>query len=73
AKGLDHSELKLEYYKDAGGREGITIGAIAKELEATPAVVKKALAELKIEPDFVKGGCSYYYQEHAAAVKQALE
>ena len=59
--------------KDAGGREGFSAGAIAKELEATPAAVKKALAALKIEPDFVKAGCAYYYAERVAKVKQALK
>ena len=59
--------------KDAGGREGFSAGAIAKELEATPAAVKKALAALKIEPDFVKAGCAYYYAERVVKVKQALK
>jgi hypothetical protein len=58
--------------KDATGREGISAGAIAKELEATPVAVKKALADLKVEPDFVKAGCAYYYTERIAAVKKAL-
>jgi predicted transcriptional regulator len=58
--------------KDASGREGLSAGAIAKELEATPAAVKKALAVLKIEADFVKAGCAYYYAERVAQVKQAL-
>ena len=59
--------------KDAGGREGLSAGAIAKEIGATPASVKKALAELKIEADFVKAGCGYYYAERVAAVRQALK
>jgi len=58
--------------KDATGREGFSAGAIAKELEATPAAVKKALAELKVEPDFVKAGCAYYYAERVAAVRKTL-
>jgi hypothetical protein len=58
--------------KDATGREGLSAGAIAKELEATPVAVKKALADLKVEPDFVKAGCAYYYAERIAAVKKAL-
>ncbi len=58
--------------KDAEGREGMTAGALAKEVGASPAAVKKALAELKIEPDFVKAGCSYYFTERADEVKKAL-
>jgi len=58
--------------KDAAGREGFSAGAIAKELEVTPAAVKKALAELKIDADFVKAGCGYYHQERIAQVKQAI-
>jgi predicted transcriptional regulator len=58
--------------KDAGGREGLSAGAIAKELGVAPPAVKKALGELKIEADFVKAGCAYYYVERVAAVKQKL-
>jgi hypothetical protein len=58
--------------KDASGREGFSAGAIAKEVEATPAAVKKALAELKVDADFVKAGCAYYYAERITQVKQAL-
>jgi predicted ArsR family transcriptional regulator len=59
--------------KDATGREGSSAGAIAKELGASPAAVKRALAELDIEPDFVKAGCAYYYAERTPQVKQALK
>lgn len=58
--------------KDASGRDGGSAGAMAKELGASPAAVKRTLAELKIEPDFVKSGCAYYYAERTAQVKQAL-
>jgi biotin operon repressor len=58
--------------KDASGKEGLSAGAIAKELETSPAAVKKALAELKVEPDFVKAGCAYYYAERLPAVKKVL-
>ena len=37
-----------------------TAGKIAKALDRKPAEVKKAITELKLEPDVVKGGCSYY-------------
>lgn len=59
--------------KDSSGREGFSAGAIAKELGASPAAVKKALAELRIEADFVKAGCAYYYSERVAKVRQALK
>jgi hypothetical protein len=59
--------------KDAGGREGLSVGAIAKELDAAPAAVKKALAALKIDVDFTKAGCGYYYVERVDQVRQALK
>ena len=59
--------------KDANGREGLSAGAMAKELGASPAAVKRALGDLKIEADFVKSGCSYYYAERAVDVKKALK
>ena len=58
--------------KDASGREGFSAGAIAKTLEVPPVVVKKALAELKIDADFVKAGCAYYHSERIDQVKQTL-
>jgi len=58
--------------KDATGKEGLSAGAIAKELETSPAAVKKALASLGVEVDFVKAGCGYYYAERLPAVKKAL-
>ena len=58
--------------KDATGQEGFSAGAIAKTLEVPPAVVKKALVELKIDADFVKAGCAYYHSERIAQVKQTL-
>jgi len=48
-------------------------GAIAKELDVSPARVKRALAELKIDADFVKAGCNYYYLERMPQLKTALE
>jgi hypothetical protein len=59
--------------KDANGKEGYSAGAIAKELDATPAKVKRALADLEIEPDFVKAGCNYYYAERMSQVRTALK
>jgi predicted ArsR family transcriptional regulator len=59
--------------KDASGREGSSAGAIAKALGTTPAAVKRALAELKVDADFVKAGCAYYHAERIAQVKAALK
>ena len=59
--------------KDAMGREGLSMGAIAKELEVAPAVVKKALAELGVDADFVKAGCAYYHRDRVTAVKAAIK
>ena len=58
--------------KDAMGREGLSAGAIAKELGASPGAVKRALSELEIQADFVKAGCAYYYPERTLQVKKAL-
>jgi hypothetical protein len=58
--------------KDATGREGLSAGAIAKELATTPAAVKKALAALKVDADFIKAGCAYYYSERMPKIKAAL-
>jgi hypothetical protein len=35
--------------------------------------VKRALAELKVDSDFVKAGCAYYHAERIAQVKLALK
>ena len=58
--------------KDTQGREGLSTPAMAKELMVSPAAVKKALAVLKVDPDFVKAGCGYYYKERLPAVKAAI-
>jgi hypothetical protein len=57
---------------DDSGREGLSAGAMAKELGVSPAKVKRALGDLGIEADFVKSGCAYYYPERSAAVKKTL-
>jgi Mn-dependent DtxR family transcriptional regulator len=59
--------------KDANGKDGLSTGAIAKELDVSPAKVKRALANLKIDADFVKAGCGYYYLERVPQVKAELE
>ena len=57
---------------DEKGREGLSAGAMAKDLGVSPAKVKRALGDLGIEADFVKSGCAYYYPERSEAVKKAL-
>jgi hypothetical protein len=60
--------------KDANGREGLSTGAIAKELEASPGAVKKALSAIGVaDADFVKAGCGYYYADRLPAIKGALK
>ncbi len=60
--------------KDASGREGLSAGALAKELGVSPAQVKKALTDLKVsEADFVKAGCGYYYADRLPAIKSAIK
>lgn len=60
--------------KDANGREGLSTGALAKELEASPAAIKKALTTLRVtEADFVKAGCGYYYADRLPAIREALK
>ena len=60
--------------QDDKGREGLSTGAIAKELEASPGAVKKALANLGLaEPDFIKSNCGYYYADRLPAIKAALK
>ncbi len=58
--------------KDDSGREGLSAGAMSKDLGVSPAKVKKVLSELGVEPDFVKSGCNYYYAERTAEVRKAL-
>jgi len=60
--------------KDEKGRDGLSAGALAKELGASPAAVKKALASLDIvEADFVKAGCGYYFVERMPDLRRALK
>lgn len=60
--------------KDAGGREGLSAGALAKEIGASPADVKKALVRLGVATaDFEKGGCGYYYADRVPAIREALK
>jgi Mn-dependent DtxR family transcriptional regulator len=53
--------------------EGITAANIAKELGASPAKVKKAIEELKIQPVAKKGVCTYYGKDAVKKIKAALK
>ena len=57
---------------DDQGREGLSAGAMAKELGVSPGKVKKALTALELEPDFVKSNCGYYFRERIKEVKKEL-
>lgn len=50
----------------------LSTGKIAEELGATAAKVKKAIAELGLEPASTKGACSYYPRASLAKIKAAL-
>jgi hypothetical protein len=50
----------------------LTAGKVAKALEVKPAEVKKAITELGLEPDVVKGGCSYYNPDSVMKIKKKL-
>ncbi len=53
--------------------ELFTAGAIAKNLAASPAAVKKAITELKIVPAAKKGACTYYSPDAVAKIKKAIK
>ena len=50
----------------------LTAGKISKELEVSAGVVKKAIKELELQPDTVKGGCSYYAAETVEKIKKEV-
>jgi len=50
----------------------LTTGKIAADLKASPAKVKKAIAELKLKPAAKKGVCCYYAKADVAKIKKAL-
>ena len=56
---------------DDKGKEGLSAGAMAKELGISPNKVKKTLAGLDIEPDFVRANCGYYYLERTEQVRMS--
>ncbi|MBI2375797.1 MAG: hypothetical protein HYV07_17505 [Deltaproteobacteria bacterium] len=50
----------------------LTVSKIAKELGVSDGKVKKAIAELKLDPDAKKGACAYYAPASVAKIKTAL-
>ncbi len=51
----------------------LTPGNIAKQLSVSEGKVKKAIAELKLEPAAKKGVCSYYDAAAIAKIQAALK
>ncbi len=52
--------------------ELLSAGKIAAKFEIPAAKVKSIIKELNIEPDQVKGGCSYYSVKSAEKIKKAF-
>ncbi len=52
--------------------EILSAGKIAKEIGAKPAQVKKAIADLALDPAKVKGACKYYDQGQIAQIKKNI-
>jgi hypothetical protein len=50
----------------------LTAGKIAQALGRKPVEVKKAITELKLEADVVKGGCSYYAPASVKKIKAKI-
>ncbi len=50
----------------------LTAGKIAQALGRKPAEVKKAITELKLKADVVKGGCSYYAPASVKKIRTKL-
>lgn len=50
----------------------LTVGKIAAGLKAPPAKVKKAIADLKLEPVAKRGACTYYATADIAKIKKVL-
>ena len=51
----------------------LTAGKIAQQLGVSGAVVSKTIKSLNINPDLVKGGCSYYGKDVITKVKKAIK
>jgi hypothetical protein len=53
--------------------ELLTAGKLAEKLGVSAGKVKKALQELSIQPDLVKGGCNYYSSAVAKKIEKAVK
>lgn len=51
----------------------LTAAKWAEKFGASPAKFKKAILELNIEPDLVKGPCNYYSEQTAEKIKSAIK
>lgn len=52
--------------------EMLSAGKLAEKIGATPAKVKKAITELKIEPAMTKCNCNYYSPDSVMKIKEFL-
>lgn len=53
--------------------ELMTAGAIAKELNVSPAIVSKTIKSLNLQPTAKKGVCSYYSKDVLKQIKSTLK
>lgn len=53
--------------------EYFTAGKIAKLYGVSQSEVKKIIQALKVKPEFVKAGCSYYSKDVADQIKKHLK
>ncbi|MDI6804328.1 MAG: hypothetical protein QME58_10865 [Bacteroidota bacterium] len=53
--------------------ELFSAGNLAKLLQVSPAVLKKAIEASKVKPDAKKGVCSYYSASTAEKIKKHLK
>ncbi len=56
----------------ARNEELLTAGKVAEALGRKPAEVKKAITELKLQPDLTKGACSYYGPASVKKIKAKI-
>jgi Uri superfamily endonuclease len=56
----------------AAGNDLHTLAALARELKASPAALRKAVQSAGIKPDAVRCGCAYYGPSARAAIKKLV-
>jgi len=69
----DPQRLCIEGRNRVAKEEMLSTGNIAKELDASPKEVKRIIKEKGLEPDLVRGGCSYYGKAKVEIIKQKLK